>query len=123
MLIIAKHSTVAILVFLLDVSLVSPSMGYICCNDISSPPDTFEEHGCFCGTTQTDYNYSLVYYKYSEAFSGCHEDDSNDGDLTIECAFLKEEASSLKAKLNRTLLSEIPVVTNGAQIYSKIRCL
>ena len=128
MLIMAKHSTVAILVFLLDVSLlslVSPSMGYICSNDTSAPPDTFEEHGCFCGTSQTSYSYpSLVIDKYREAFSGCHEDHySDDGDLTIECAFKQEEALLLKAILNRTLLSEIPVVTNGAQIYRRIRCL
>ena len=124
MLIMAKNSTVAILVFLLDVSLVSPSMGYICSNDASSPPDTFEEHGCFCGTSQTSYSYPIMFDEYSEAFSGCHEDYySDDGDLTIECAFLQEEALSLKAILNRTILSEIPVVTNGVQIYNNIRCL
>ena len=99
-------------------------MGYICSNDTSAPPDTFEEHGCFCGTIQTSYSYPPVFDKYSEAFSGCHEDHySDDGDLTIECAFIQEEALLLKAILNRALLSEIPVVTNGAQIYSKIRCL
>ena len=124
MLIMAKYSTVAILVFLLDVSLVSPSMGYICSNDISSPPDTFEEHGCFCGTNQiAAFNYSSVIDEYSEAFSSCHEDDRDDDDLTIECAFKQEEALLLKTMLNRTLLSEIPVVTNGAQIYRRIRCL
>ena len=123
MLIMAKHLTVAILVFLLDVSLVSPSMAYICDDDTSSPPDTFEEHGCFCGTNQTAYNYPGLYDEYHEAFNGCHGDDSDDGDLTIECAFIQEEALLLKAILNRTLLSEIPVVTNGAQIYRRIRCL
>ena len=123
MLIMAKNSTVAILVFLLDVSLVSPSMGYICSNDPSSPPDPFEEHGCFCGTNQTSYSYSPLSYTYGEAFSGCHEDDSDDGDTTIECAFIQDEALLLKAILNRTLLSEIPVVRNGAQIYRRIRCL
>ena len=118
MLIMAKHSTVAILVFLLDFSLVSPSMGYICSNDTSAPPDTFEEHGCFCGTSQTSYSYPSVHYKYAETFSGCQEDHysddgEDDGDLTIECAFKQEEALLLKAILNRILLSEIPVVTNG----------
>ena len=123
MMIMAKYSTVAILVFLLEISLVLPSIAYICNNDTSSSPNTFEEQGCFCGTNQSSCSYPSVFYKYSEAFSGCHEDDSNDGDLTIECAFLQEEALLLKAILNRTLLSEIPVVTNGAQIYSNIRCL
>ena len=121
-LIMAKHSTVVILVFLLDISIVSPTMAYICNNDAGSPLDAFEEHGCSCGTTQEAIS-SIVYSTYTEAFSGCHEDDSADGDLTIECAFLQEEALSLKAILNRTLLSDIPVVTNGAQIYSNIRCL
>ena len=123
MLIMAKHSIVSILVFLLDISLVSPSMGYICSNDASSPPDTFEEHGCLCGTNQTSFSYPSVFHTYPEAFSSCHEDDSDDGDLTIECAFIQEEALLLKEILNRTLLSEIPVVTNGAQIYRRIRCL
>ena len=122
MLIMAKHSTVAILVFLLDVSLVSPSMGYICSNDASSPPDDFEEHGCFCGTNQTSYTYSAVYDEYFEAFEDCHEDDSDDGDLTIECGFLRNQALVLKSILNRTILSEIPVVANGTP-YSRIRCL
>ena len=123
MMIMAKHSIVAILVFLLHVSLVSPSMAYICSNDSSSPPDSFEEHGCFCGTNQTSYSYPPLHDTYHEAFSDCHEDDSDDGDITVECAFIQEKASLLKAILNRTLLSEIPVVRNGAQIYSKIRCL
>ena len=119
----AKHSTVVILVFLLDISLVSPTMAYICNNNASSPLDAFEEHGCSCGTNQAAISYQIVYSTYTEAFSGCHEDDSADGDLTIECEFLQEEALSLKAILNRTLLSDIPIVTNGAQIYSNIRCL
>ena len=123
MMIMAKYSTVAILVFLLEISLVLPSVAYICNNDTSSPPNTFEEHGCFCGTGQSSFSYPVLFDRYHEAFSGCHEDNSADGDLTIECAFLQEEALSLKAILNRTLLSEIPIVTNGAQIYSKIRCL
>ena len=123
MLIMAKHSTVAILVFLLDINLVSPSMAYICDNDASSPPDAFEEHGCLCGTNQISYTYPVVHDEYSEAFSGCHEDDSDGGNLTIECGFIQEQALSLKTILTRTLLSEIPVVTNGVQIYSNIRCL
>ena len=122
-LIMAKHSTVAILMFLLDINLVSPSMAYICASDTSSPSDTFEEHGCFCGSSQIGYSYPLLFNTYHEAFSDCHEDYSDDGDLTIECAFIQKEALSLKAILNRTSLSEIPVVTNGEQIYSNIRCL
>ena len=108
------------ILLLLGISL-SPAVAYICSNNASSPPDPFEEHGCYCGTEEVAFSYSLLFDVYNEAFEGCHE--GNDNDITIECAFIREEASSLKENLNRTRLSEIPVVTNGAQIYSKIRCL
>ena len=109
------------ILFLLSVGL-SPAIAYICDNDLSSPPDVFEEHGCFCGTNLTSYRYPLASDTFGDAFSGCHEDDSDDGDITIECAFVQEEAWVVKAILNRTILSEIPVVTNGTP-YSNIRCL
>ena len=108
------------ILLLLGISL-SPAVAYICSNNASSPPDPFEEHGCYCGTEEAAFSYSPLFNVYNEAFAGCHEGDDND--ITIECAFIREEASSLKENLNRTRLSEIPVVTNGAQIYSKIRCL
>ena len=108
------------ILLLLGISL-SPAVAYICSNNASSPPDPFEEHGCYCGTEEVAFSYSHLFTVYTEAFEGCHEGDDND--ITIECAFIREKASSLKEKLNRTRLSEIPVVTNGAQIYSKIRCL
>ena len=110
------------ILLLLGISL-SPAVAYICSNNASSPPDPFEEHGCYCGTEEAAFSYSHLFYVYDEAFEGCHEGPGDDNDITIECAFIREEASSLKEKLNRTSLSEIPVVTNGAQIYSKIRCL
>ena len=110
------------ILFLLSMGL-SPVMAYICNDDASLPSDAFEDHGCLCGTEQAAYTYSHLFVIYGEAFEGCHESPDDDGDLTIECAFLQDEAQSLNAALNRTLLSEIPVVTNGAQIYSKIRCL
>ena len=104
--------------FLLSVGL-SPAMAYICNDDTSLPSDAFEDHGCFCGTEQVAYNYRRLFDKYNEAFAGCHEDDGDA--VTIECAFLQNEA--LPPNLNRTSLSRIPVVTNGALIYSKISCL
>ena len=110
------------ILLLLGISL-SPAVAYICSNNASSPPDPFEEHGCYCGTEEATFSYSHLFSVYNEAFAGCHEGPDDDNDITIECAFIREEASSLKEKLNRTRLSEIPVVTNGAQIYSKIRCL
>ena len=110
------------ILFLLLMGL-SPATAYICNDDTSLPSDAFEDHGCFCGTSQTANNYSVLFDTYIEAFAGCHEGPNDDDDLTIECAFLRQEALSLKAILNRTLLSEIPVIPNGAQIYSKIRCL
>ena len=110
------------ILFLLIFSL-SLALAYICDNDSSSPPDGFEEHGCLCGTNQTAYVYPLLFDEYNEAFRGCHEDDSDNGDLTIECGFRQHEALLLKAILNRTSLSEIPEVRNGEQIYSNIRCL
>ena len=109
------------ILFLLSVGL-SLALAYICDNDASSPPDDFEEHGCFCGTTNISYTYPVVLDMHREAFEGCHEDESDDGDLTIECGFLQAEAFALKSILNRTILSEIPVVANGTP-YSRIKCL
>ena len=110
------------ILFLLSMGL-SPAVAYICNDDASLPSDAFEDHGCFCGTKQTAYGYPHLFVTYREAFAGCHESPDDDGDLTIECAFAQDEAPSLNRVLNRTLLSEIPVVTNGAKIYSRIRCL
>ena len=109
------------ILFILSMGL-SPAKAYICNDDTSLPSDDFEDHGCFCGTEQAAHNYPELFSKYSEAFDGCHEGPDVD-DLTIECAFLQSETFLLKAILNRTALSDIPVITNGAQIYSKIRCL
>lgn len=110
------------ILFLLSMGL-SPALAYICNDDTSLPADAFEDHGCVCGTEQVAYNYIRLFEKYREAFAGCHEGTEVDDDVTIECAFLQDEAQPLKAILNRTSLSEIPVVTNGVQIYSKITCL
>ena len=110
------------ILFLLSMGL-SSATAYICNDDTSLLYDGFEDHGCFCGTNQTANSYPVLFDTYMEAFKGCHEGPNDDDDLTIECAFLRQEALPLKAILNRTLLSEIPVITNGAQIYSKIRCL
>ena len=110
------------ILLLLGISL-SPALAYICSNNTSSPPDPFEEHGCYCGTEEAASSYSHLFSVYNEAFEGCQKGPGDNNDITIECAFIREEASSLKERLNRTRLSEIPVVTNGAQIYSKIRCL
>ena len=101
---------------------LSPVVAYICNDDVSLPSDAFEDHGCFCDTGQAAYKYSRLFHEYNEAFAGCHERDDEPG-TTIECAFLQDEAMRLNATLNRTLLSEIPVVTNGIQIYSRIKCL
>ena len=110
------------ILFILSVGL-SPATAYICNDDTNLPSDVFEDHGCFCGTEQAARSYPELFSKYSKAFDGCHEGPDDTDDLTIECAFLQGEAFLLKAMLNRTSLSDIPVVTNGAQIYSKIRCL
>ena len=111
------------IVFLLSMGLSPPAMAYICNDDVSLPSDAFEDHGCSCGTEQTAKSGTDLFVIYGEAFAGCHESSDDDGDLTIECAFAQNQAQSLNRVLNRTLLSEIPVVTNGAQIYSSIRCL
>ena len=100
---------------------LSPTMAYICSNDIDSPRDRFEEHGCYCGTTNVSNKSTHLFNTYSNAFDGCHESDTTD--ITIECAFLQSHAVHLKQTLNRTVLTEIPVTPNGAQIYSHVRCL
>ena len=105
---------------LLSISL-SPAMAYICSDDDSSDPDLFEEHGCSCGTETAAHSGTHLFHAYHEAFGGCYEGPGDD--FTIECAFIQGDASLLRERLNRTLLSEIPVATNGAQIYSKIKCL
>ena len=110
------------ILFLLSMGL-SPATAYICNDDTSLPSDAFEDHGCFCGTSQIANSYSVLFDTYIEAFAGCHEGQNGDDDLTIECAFSQQDALLLKSILNRTSLSEILVITNGAQIYSKIRCL
>ena len=98
---------------------LSPSMAYICSDDPDSPPDAFEEHGCYCGTTEVAH--TELFDRYREAFEGCHE--SVDVDMTIECAFIQTQAAYYYRILNRTVLTEIPVTPNGAQIYSRVRCL
>ena len=114
------------ILFLLGIVILSPATAYICDDDTSSPSDAFEEHGCFCGTSQTTFRFKQLFFEYREAFEGCHEGVGSDGklvDRTIECAFLQHQALWLNLSMNRTSLSEIPVVPNGAQIYSEIRCL
>ena len=114
------------ILFLLSMGL-SPATAYVCNDDTSLPSDAFEDHGCLCGTNHTANlavsSHLALYDTYIEAFAGCHEGENDDDDLTIECAFSRHDALSLKSILNRTSLSEIPVIPNGAQIYSKIRCL
>ena len=105
---------------LLSISL-SPAMAYICSDDDSSSPDSFEEHGCSCGTHTAANSGTTLFHVYNDAFRGCHEGIGDD--FTIECAFIEGEESLLRERLNRTSLSEIPVVTNGAQIYNEIKCL
>ena len=100
---------------------LSPSMAYICSNDPDSPLDRFEEHGCYCGTTEVFNKKIYLFNTYRNAFDGCHESDTTD--ITIECAFLQSHAAYLNRTLNRTLLTEIPVAQNGSQIYSHVRCL
>jgi len=99
---------------------VSTSMAYICSNDQSSPRDDFEEHGCNCGTSTTARAYPHLFATYFDAFSECHE---GSDDTSIECAFIKESAPTIKSLLNRMPLSRIPVVRNGEQIYNRITCL
>ena len=114
------------ILFLLSIVSLSPAKAYICDNDARSPSDAFEEHGCFCGTSRTTIHFPRLFAAYREAFEGCHEGVGSDRDLvdrTIECAFLQHQALWLNLSMNRTSLSEIPVVPNGAQIYSEIRCL
>ena len=98
---------------------LSPAMAYICSDDPDSPPDGFEEYGCYCGTAEVAHTELLD--RYYEAFAGCVE--SVDVDITIECAFIQTQAAYLNRTLNRTLLTEIPVTPNGSQMYSHIRCL
>ena len=45
-----------------DIGLVSTAMAYTCGNNASSPPDSFEEHGCLCGTDQTAFRFSQLFY-------------------------------------------------------------
>ena len=102
------------LLFTLAIGL-SPVIGYICSERKSSSPDAFEEYGCFCGTTTTSNNFPILYDTYMEAFQDCHESDKED--ITIECAFKKDEG------LDRTQLSKIPVVSNGSRVYENVTCL
>ena len=105
---------------LLGISL-SPAMAHVCSDDDSSPPDPFEEHGCSCGTQAAANSGTVLFHVYNDAFSGCHEGPGDD--FTIECGFIEEDRLLLRERLNRTSLSEIPVVANGAQIYNEIKCL
>ena len=98
---------------------LSPAVAYICSDDPDSPPDKFEEYGCYCGTAEVVH--TELSDRYYEAFSGCYE--SEDVDITIECAFIQTHAAYLTRTLNRTVLTEIPVTPNGSQVYSHIRCL
>lgn len=109
------------ILFLLSIVSLSPATAYICDDDTSSPSDAFEEHGCFCGTSRTTFHFPRLYDSYQDAFHDCHE--GGFVDTIIECAFLQHQALWLNLSLNRTSLPEIPVVPNGAQIYSEIRCL
>ena len=110
-----------VIFLLLGISL-SPAMAYICSDDDSLYPDPFEEHGCLCGTETAANSVTRLFDEYNDAFDGCHEGPNKD--FTIECAFIQGEELLLRERLNRTsALSEIPVVTNGTQIYSGIRCL
>ena len=106
------------LLLLIEVGLL-PTMAYICSNDPNSPRDSFEEHGCYCGTAKVAR--TELRDRYYEAFEGCHE--GVDVDVTIECAFIQNQTAYLYRTLNRTVLTEIPVTPNGSQIYSHIRCL
>ena len=114
------------ILFLLGIVSLSPATAYICDDDTSSPSDAFEEHGCFCGTSRTTFHFRQLFFEYRDAFESCHEGVGSDNDFvdkTIECAFIQQEALWLNLSMNRTSLSEISVVPNGAQIYSDIRCL
>ena len=112
-------SQVQLLLFALVIKL-SPVIGYICSNDENSlrdiDRDAFENHGCFCGTSTVSTGETDLSATFSEAFEGCHETNI---DKTIECAFTESTADLL----NRTPLSEIPVVQNGAKVYGEVTCL
>ena len=105
------------LMFLLAITM-SPARGYICNDDNNSTMDAFETHGCFCGTETVANRHDNLFFTYPEAFAGCHE---SEGDVTIECAFLKGEAGRLKVTYNRTQLSEIPVIDED--VYKDVTCL
>ena len=98
---------------------LSPAMAYICSDDPDSPPDKFEEYGCYCGTAKVAR--TELRDRYYEAFEGCHENE--EVDITIECAFIQTQEAYFNRTFNRTVLTEIPVTPNGSQIYSHIRCL
>ena len=107
------------LLFLLVIG-VSTSLAYTCIDDPNSPRDNFQEHGCNCGTNKTSRVYPHLFSTYNDAFEGCHE---GADDTSIECAFIEGLAQDIKSRLNRTSLSRIPVIRNGAQIYNRITCL
>ena len=109
-----------LLLFVLAIVL-SPTTGYICRDDDNSPRDAFEDHGCSCGTDRVSNNYPHLFVTYYNAFEGCHE--ANNADVTIECAFRENDAHALELALNRTPLTEIPIVENGPQIYREVTCL
>lgn len=108
-----------LIVFLLATCL-SLATAYICSDDANSK-DAFETHGCFCGTATSTLAHPRLFDKYYHAFDGCHdtsEKDIDPDDNIVECAL-----DAAAPVLNRTALSEIPVVPNGAEIYRDIRCL
>ena len=112
-----------LLLFVLAIGL-SPVIGYICSADKISPRDAFEDHGCSCGTDTVSDKYLDLFFTYEAAFRDCLANSSDTGvDVTIECAFKESVAYHLKDVLNRTSLSEIPVVENGPQIYGEVTCL
>ena len=126
----AKNSAVMMakqlqLPFALAVIRLSSVIGYICSEVENSPRDTFEDHGCFCGTSTIAKLYLDLYATYPEAFDGCHE--SNIDHQTIECAFkesaFKESVAGVKTVPNRTSLQEIPVIRNESRVYENVTCL
>ena len=113
-----------LLLFMLLAIVPSPGTAYICSNDDSSPRDDFQNHTCFCGTTEISplgefgEDYGDLYATYNKHIYGCYENESDN--TSIECAFIHGSSHNVRG---RTPLTEIPVVPGAAHIYSEMTCL
>ena len=97
--------------------------GIICNDDLSLGQDTFEKHGCTCGTNSSiTSTVGQLFALYDQAYDDCYEDGIGDT-YTIDCSFttLGHDENLIMASLNRTMLDELPV--GWRDVYENITCL